>query len=395
MGERPLVSVYLPYYNDNKFLKKAREAILANTYNNFELILLNHATTDNCREIAHSYKDIRIKHIDMPYNLGAGSGILMEKALEIAKGKYFKPLCADDILREDGLRILVDYMENNPQIDFAFGNVEYIDVEGNDLNDNYFNSRPNFSIEYNEIDLIRCYSNFQSFLPYIGSIIKRDILNNIKLNKTFIMMFDMSLWLSILCKGGKVGFCDKLVANYRIHDEQVSSIANRKVAEQKSIYENSVFWQIFLQMKDIDLVKNVFNNDELVKKLTKEQDIPFVVAHALFDRIKPYPYIYLNEIMNDDDKLLYYEKTFGYGIKELRDDCRKIPSVTSTEGQRKLSLFKRYKNRIYSKNPKNLKIPDMTFLFFHRIFNILTFKDILKKQKEKRAQEQKPKEYSL
>ena len=163
MGERPLVSVYLPYYNDNKFLKKAIEAILANTYNNFELILLNHATTDNCREIAHSYKDIRIKHIDMPYNLGAGSGILMEKALEIAKGKYFKPLCADDILREDGLRILVDYMENNPQIDFAFGNVEYIDVEGNDLNDNYFNSRPNFSIEYNEIDLIRCYSNFQSF----------------------------------------------------------------------------------------------------------------------------------------------------------------------------------------------------------------------------------------
>ena len=84
----PLVSVFLPYYNDRRYLKEAIESVLNQTYPNWELILLNHATEDDCREIAHSYKDNRIVHIDMEENLGAGGGILFEKMLLASSGKY-------------------------------------------------------------------------------------------------------------------------------------------------------------------------------------------------------------------------------------------------------------------------------------------------------------------
>ena len=60
----PIVSVFLPYYNDAEYLPIAIESVLNQTYQNFELILCNHATTDNCREIAHSYKDSRIAEVD-------------------------------------------------------------------------------------------------------------------------------------------------------------------------------------------------------------------------------------------------------------------------------------------------------------------------------------------
>ena len=52
MLKKPLVTVFIPYYNDEKFLKTSIEAVLNNDYQNFELVLLNYATTDSCREIA-------------------------------------------------------------------------------------------------------------------------------------------------------------------------------------------------------------------------------------------------------------------------------------------------------------------------------------------------------
>ena len=86
---KPLVSVFIPYYNDEKFLKTSIESVLNNNYQDFELILLNHATKDSCREIAHSYNDDRIKHIDMSENLGGGSGLLFQKMLDHHGKRFF------------------------------------------------------------------------------------------------------------------------------------------------------------------------------------------------------------------------------------------------------------------------------------------------------------------
>ena len=120
---------------------------------------------------------------------------MFDEMLKVAQGKYIKPLCADDVLRKDGIKILVDYMETHPEKDFAFGNVEYISVEGSDLRDNWFESREYFSADYDEVDLMRLYSKGISCLPYIGSIIKKSVLARISVNKTFVMMFDVSLLL--------------------------------------------------------------------------------------------------------------------------------------------------------------------------------------------------------
>lgn len=74
MLNQPLVSVFLPYYNDEKFLEYSIKSVLEQSYENFELILLNHASTDSSYNIAHSFQDFRIKHVDMSINLGAGGG---------------------------------------------------------------------------------------------------------------------------------------------------------------------------------------------------------------------------------------------------------------------------------------------------------------------------------
>ena len=118
-SQKPLVSVFIPYYNDRSFLKDSIESVLHQTYQNFELILLNHASTDGSKEFVHSYKDERIKHIDIDKNLGAGSGILMLEFLKLAKGKYTKQYCADDIMNANCIEVLVNYLEDNPNKDIV------------------------------------------------------------------------------------------------------------------------------------------------------------------------------------------------------------------------------------------------------------------------------------
>ena len=190
MNTNPLVSIYMHYYNDKNFLKNTIEAILASTYKNFELILINHKTEDSSREIAHSFTDSRIKHIDMPYNAGYGcSGLMLIEFLKIAKGKYVKLLCADDIIEKDGLETLVNYMESHPEKDFAFGNMEYVDEQGNDLHENHFNEKEGFSLDNDEIKCLQLFSQGISFLPYPACIIKREIL---------LIIINILIWVLII-----------------------------------------------------------------------------------------------------------------------------------------------------------------------------------------------------
>lgn len=274
----PLVSVFIPYYNDEKFLKEAIESVLNQTYKNFELILLNHATTDTCREIAHSYNDERIVHIDMEKNYGAGGGILFEQFLKVSKGKYLKTFCADDIMKKDCLSELVNFMEDNPEKDFAFCDVTYVDENAKSLNDSWFKSRDGFVFGRSEIDELKAFSRGVSHLPYIGAIIKKDALNDYNPDKVIIMLFDMSIWVYLLSNGKKIGYINKQLLDYRIHREQVSSVYNVNLAGKRFFYEVIPYINLFEKISDVDVINFVFDLDENMKlKKGEEKYIPFVV----------------------------------------------------------------------------------------------------------------------
>ncbi|MBO7612150.1 MAG: glycosyltransferase family 2 protein [Elusimicrobia bacterium] len=377
MSNNPIVSVFIPYYNDKEFLKHSIESVLNQTYQNWELILLNHATQDSCRQIAHSYNDVRIKHIDMPYNLGyGGSGFLLKESLKIAKGKYIKLFCADDIMVTDGLEKLVNYMEENSNVDFAFGNVEYIDFKGKDLKKNWFESREGFNINIKEVELIKKYSEFIGLLPYIGCIIKKEILFNITINTTFIYMFDWSLWLELLCAKYKIGFCNEIVAKYRFHTGQVSSPSQHLNVFYLTTFERAYFWHIFQKIQDIETAKKVFCDSKYVDMLKEKEDIPFFVAQALLknNQYCIYAYSYVSKLLNNEQTREYLQKTFNYGIKDLRKDCMDNFTV------RKVAIENRRK--VYMKNVGELNFKDLIFLFFYKIYLFFTF-TLTEKRKNK------------
>jgi len=384
MQKQPLVSILIPYYNDRDFLRASIESVLSQSYQNFELFLLNHATTDDCREIAHSYTDSRIKHIDMKENLGGGSGFLLQTMLDQASGKYIKILSADDEFRDEGLSILVDYMENNPNIDFAFGNVEYIDKEGHDLGVNHFTIREHFSVDNTPADCIGLLGRGIGFLPWAGAIIKSDILRSININKTYIYCFDINLWLALFCKGYKAGYIEKLVANYRIHNLQASALGALDRVAAFDWYEHKTYYKTFFLLQDIEIAKQIWPDSRFVDKLQDKRDIPFFIAHNLFIEqiFTGHSAEYIDDLLNDDKERKHLEEVFGYGIKEYREDIAKL--ILKNKSKKASNIFKNYKNKIYSTPVKKLRIRDMAYLFIRRVLYNITLTDFRRKFKKKK-----------
>jgi glycosyltransferase involved in cell wall biosynthesis len=92
----PLVSIGMPVYNGERFLRQALESILVQDYGNFELIISDNASTDTTGKICQSYadRDARIRYVRNETNLGASPN--HKRVFEMARGEYFKWAAHDD-----------------------------------------------------------------------------------------------------------------------------------------------------------------------------------------------------------------------------------------------------------------------------------------------------------
>jgi glycosyltransferase involved in cell wall biosynthesis len=124
MVSTPLVSVLMTAYNREKYIAEAIESVLASSYQNFELIIVDDGSSDNTLTVAKTYeeKDRRIGTYCNPKNLGQFQN--RNKAASLATGKYLKYVDSDDKIYPDTLSIMVQGMEHfaDAGIGVVFGN---------------------------------------------------------------------------------------------------------------------------------------------------------------------------------------------------------------------------------------------------------------------------------
>lgn len=114
-NEKPMVSVLMTTYNREKYLAIAIESVLASTYTDFELIIVDDQSKDRSYEIAQEYaeKDSRVRVFRNEKNLGDYPN--RNKAASLARGKYIKYVDADDMIYPTGLQVMVSGMEKFPE----------------------------------------------------------------------------------------------------------------------------------------------------------------------------------------------------------------------------------------------------------------------------------------
>ena len=116
MKNNTLVTIGIPFYNASEYLELAIRSILSQTYENWELILLDDGSSDNSVSIATKFdKDPRVRVISDYKNKGLPYRLNQISAL--AKGEYYARMDADDILHPERIKIQVEYLLQNPGID--------------------------------------------------------------------------------------------------------------------------------------------------------------------------------------------------------------------------------------------------------------------------------------
>lgn len=351
---RPSISVCVPYYNDSAFLRECIDSILNQTFTDFELILLNHASTDGSNEIARSYQDARIKHIDLEKNNGAGGGLILMEFLKIAQGKYFKPFCADDVMRTDCLMMLRLCLESNPDIDLVFGNMRIFDHRPHKNFPTWWDlEKAKRVFNGDEVEILRQFFIGNSALPFPSSMCKLEVLNKIEVDRVLHTQFDMTMWVQILAKGYKVKCIYDIVCDYRIHADQASSSSKKEAIYRSSSFENLVYCNYFAKITSIELVKKLLPSS-LYASLLAEGDleyIPFVMFHHYSNATYPFYAIAglkgLYQILSDDQMRVKVEQKFGYSIKSLREKYANVSlynNLDYIDTKRMTScLFKRFK----------------------------------------------------
>lgn len=120
-----LVSIIMPSYNTADFIAETIRSVLSQTYENWELIIVDDCSTDNTDDIVAEFlSDDRICYIKNEHNSGAA--VSRNRALREAKGKWIAFLDSDDLWESDKLRKQIAFMEGNG---FAFSYTDYIEID--------------------------------------------------------------------------------------------------------------------------------------------------------------------------------------------------------------------------------------------------------------------------
>lgn len=227
MSLKPLVSIVIPMYNAEKYIKEAILSITNQTYKNLEIIIIDDCSKDKSVEIVKSIEDDRIILIKNDENLQQPK--TRNKGLMLAKGKYIANMDADDISVQDRIEKQVAFMERHPWIDICGTQIEKFGKRNfiKRLADRLFPVK--FLEEHDEIaDIIpvRC------MLAHPTVMFRTESVNKYKIryNPEFRYAQDFELWSRLIFENVKFANLSQTLLRYRMSDEQVG---NKHGNEQK------------------------------------------------------------------------------------------------------------------------------------------------------------------
>jgi glycosyltransferase involved in cell wall biosynthesis len=129
-NNQPRLSIGLPVYNGESFLKEAIDSILTQTFEDFELIISDNASTDRTEEICRAYveQDKRIRYYRNKNNEGSAPNF--NRVFELSSGEYFKWTACDDLYASDFIMKCVEVLDNDPSVILCHSQVTIIGEDG-------------------------------------------------------------------------------------------------------------------------------------------------------------------------------------------------------------------------------------------------------------------------
>lgn len=317
MTKQPLISVIMSTYNEEKYIETSLKSLLNQTFQDFEIIIVDDASTDNTRQLIQGLGDERIHLICNEENQGLTKNL--NRALKYTKGKYIARMDGDDIALRERFEKQYQYMEKHPQTMLvscytkSFGDSDLI-----------------FALP-DDSEILRVRMLVRPVYAHPGFMMRRELVEaGYRYNEEYRTAQDYE-FASRVAEKNKIGLVPEVLLLYRVHKKQVSAKAgNQQLHNADRIRKRQ------LERLGVQLSENQWEDYQAWAKEAKVSGLEdFDRIHEVIqkmlrcnDKTKIYPpkvmettlkkMLYTWVIRNKDIKyILAFPKVCRYRIKDM------------------------------------------------------------------------------
>lgn len=218
----PRVSILMPVYNNGDYVAEAIESMLSQTFDDFELIVLDDYSTDHSRQVIESFTDKRIIYHRNEKNLGLANNLNV--GLDLARGEFIARMDGDDISLPERLQIQVNFLEKHPDIDLCSCGLEK------------FGKETDVWIRETDPEQVKITMMFYSPVLHATSVWRREAFekHQLRYRQAAFPAEDYDLWARAVfhCKLVNI---PQVLYKYRIHGIQVTKTDDRTELRDKQI----------------------------------------------------------------------------------------------------------------------------------------------------------------
>ena len=205
----PLFSIYIPAFNSEKYIKECIESVLSQSFQDFELIIVNDGSTDNTHHILNGFTDNKLIKIITTENKGIGHASNM--GVSSSRGEFIVQLDSDDTLEPNALLELANFLSKNPTFECIYTNHNLINENGELIGAGW---SPNYFDRYENL-VGMCVPHLRAF--------RRSLYHKtIGFNENILNAVDYDFFLKI-SNLVTINHLDLSLYNYRIHRSQTSN----------------------------------------------------------------------------------------------------------------------------------------------------------------------------
>ncbi|HMT02225.1 MAG TPA: glycosyltransferase [Burkholderiales bacterium] len=316
----PKVSVIIPSFNHEKFIAEAINSVLNQTFQDFEIIITDDASTDNTVDEIKKIKDSRIKLFINEVNQGAV--ITTNNCIKLSKSEYIALINSDDIWQNNKLEEQINFIESNPNYSVVFSQAYIIDENNNEITDDNSCYRDVFNKKNrSRFEWLNYFFYNGNCLCHPSILIKKSIYDELGLyNELIANLPDFDMWIRI-CLKYEIYIIPKKLVGFRVLDDFKNASSSTIGNTVRVQFENKQLLNHFLSIESVDCFKNIFSSYSYYGSVDNKEDILFILSRIAIDSKNNFMQLWglelLYTVMVNKEKYEYIKKKFSFEYKDF------------------------------------------------------------------------------
>lgn len=283
---RPLVSIIVPVYNVEKYLRECLDSLVHQTYKNIEIICVNDGSKDDSQSILDEFEYMYPSKVTCYSKDNGGLSSARNYGLDRAKGKYIMFIDSDDFIEKDTVTQAVANLEKTATDLYVFGIQQFCsDGDTEDIiNTNDWFKRRMQPAGYQELTFERAQ---KTNIHVCNKVFRRDLIKDLRFPEG-LLFEDIYFTWSYMLAADTVVYNDDVYYHYRVHSESIMAKAASSYTFDKLLHHLENWHRLFIDSCRNDTVRNRFSElralllslSERVKELAPESYCKIIQEYA-------------------------------------------------------------------------------------------------------------------